>query len=198
MQWGQPREIWIDVGTHLGECTFTCARINPSITVYAFEPDLRLVAQLAATSANFVVSNFVLLPMAVAEQDGCADFHINASDGCSSLLPLSEQGCATWIGGQEFRVESKICVPTIRLDTFMRQMGISQVDFLKIDAQGADLSVVKSAGDRLACIKKITLEVAVAPRSVYVIAYLSERGFVLVCSERQTYDQEENLTFERR
>jgi len=84
--------------------------------------------------------------------------------------------------------------------------GIGRVDFLKVDAQGLDLNVVRSAGSRLRDITKITLEVSVAPKRVYfgepskddVLEFLCSAGFHLVGTEKQSHNQEENLTFLRR
>jgi hypothetical protein len=60
--------IWIDVGFHLGEKTLQFARENPSLIVYAFEPNIRLASHFVNT-----VPNVVLIPMAVAEDDGGKD-----------------------------------------------------------------------------------------------------------------------------
>ncbi len=103
-------------------------------------------------------------------------------------------------------MEHTVTVPTIRLDTFMDRMGIQTVDFLKIDTQGMDLAVVRSAGRRLRDITKITLEVGVAAVPLYVgapckdevLSFFDEAGFALVGAEKQTYGQEENLTFIRK
>jgi FkbM family methyltransferase len=111
--------------------------------------------------------NYFVLPMAVAQTDGIAEPYVNAFEAASSPLPINEQALRSWIGGDVLKVESIVFVPTIRLDTFMKLMKIDKVDFLKIDTQGTDLSVVKSAGDRLPDIAKITLEVDVAPMRLY-------------------------------
>jgi hypothetical protein len=87
----------------------------------------------------------------------------------------------------------------------MDELGIAEVEFLKVDAQGADFSVVRSAGRRLDNIRSIKLEVATTARQLYrgaadkatVTAFLEGRGFRLVETERQSHDQEENLTFAR-
>jgi FkbM family methyltransferase len=197
---GRRAEVWIDVGAHLGELTLPFARRNPLLRVYAFEPNLKLAAQRMG-----VLRNFVVLPMAVAEEDGCADFYVNSYDWSSSLLPIDPEGLSHWIGGEVLREDQKIVVPTIRLDTFMNRAGISNVAYLKVDAQGADLAVVRSAGERLKDIDKITLEVSLTPRPVYhgtpgkaeVLQYMAEHRFLLASSETQTYGQEENLTFVR-
>lgn len=201
LKFGRPGDVWIDVGAHLGELTFAFARRDPALRVYAFEPNLKLAVQRMG-----VLRNFVVLPIAVAEENGCAGFYVNRYDFSSSLLPLDPEGVSRWIGGELLREEQKIVIPTIRLDTFMNRAGISKVAYLKVDAQGADLAVVRSAGERLKDINKITLEVSVTPRPLYsgspqkgeVMRYMTEHHFLLAESETQTHGQEENLTFVRR
>jgi FkbM family methyltransferase len=192
--------IWLDVGAHLGEKSFSAAEQDSSLRVYAFEPNLRIGAQRMGRLPNFVV-----LPLAVAEQDGSAEFHVNKCDAASSLLPFVPEGLDRWIGKEQLCVEQTITVPTIRLDTFLDQSGIQFVEFLKIDAQGADLAVVKSCGDRLRDIDRIELEVQVTPVPLYrdaasrqeVLKYLEDAGFELETSEFQSQGQEENLVFVR-
>jgi hypothetical protein len=63
--------------------------------------------------------------------------------------------------------------------------------------------LVKSAGDRLHDIAKITLEVDITPIRLYagapskdeVVGFLKHFGFSLVSAEAQSNAQEENLTF---
>ena len=194
------QKIWIDVGAHLGEKTFDHAAADESLLVFAFEPNLHVALQAAGRLANYVV-----LPMAVAEQDGVAQFHILSADVASSLLPLDPVGVERWVADQRLEVARTVDVPTIRLDTFMAAAGIAHVDFLKVDAQGADLAVVRSAGDRLGGIDRIELEVQVSERSPYVgastrqevVDFLGSRGYVLERSATQSYGQEENLCFVR-
>lgn len=200
LKWGSLKGIWIDVGAHYGETTVGYANHNPGLTIYAFEPNLRVAAKLMGRAPNYVV-----IPMAVTERDGVADFHVNAFDQSSSLLPMNMEAAGAWTGGEVFKELCTVSVPTIRLDTFMNLMQIDKVDFLKIDAQGADLMVVKSAGSRLRDITRVVLEVSVADKPVYVgepskdevVRFLGDAGFQLVEAEKQSHNQEENLTFAR-
>ena len=57
---------------------------------------------------------------------------------------MDEAARSAWIGGDLLQEEREILVPTTRLDTFMQDNGIASVEFLKIDAQGADFSVIRS------------------------------------------------------
>jgi FkbM family methyltransferase len=192
---------WIDVGAHGGEVTLWHARHNPGLRIYALEPNLRAAAKLMGRAPNYLV-----IPMAVAEKDGCADFYISTFDVASSLLPFNETALRSWIGGEGMKVDSVITVPTVRLDTFMDLTGIGTVDFLKIDAQGADLAVVRSAGSRLKNVRKIALEADVTPIRLYqgsaarhdIVSYLECQGFALTDVEKQSDGQEENLTFVRK
>ncbi len=192
-------ETWIDIGAHHGESSFPNAQNNPGLRVYAVEPNLRAASKLAGRLANYVV-----LPMAIAEKDGSADFYVSVYDHASSLLPFNEEGLRTWMG-QDLKIDSVVTVPTIRLDTLMGMLEIEKVDFLKIDTQGMDLAVLRSAGVRLSDIGMIRLEVWVAPIPLYsgapskdeVVAFLEGSGFSLVETEKQTDGQEENLTFVR-
>ncbi len=192
--------VWVDVGTCRGEATLSHARHNPKLSVFAFEPNLRVASKLIGSAPNFLV-----FPMAVAEQDGAATFYLNEFEMAGSLLPLNEDALRTWVGVQNHKVERAVTVPTIRLDTFMDLVGLERIDFLKIDTQGMDLAVVRSAGRRIRDIARIAVEVAVAPVPLYkgapskgeILTFFREAGFALVRTESQTYGQEENLTFVR-
>lgn len=192
-------KIWIDVGAHLGETTLNAAFENPRLLVFAFEPNWALARRIMARAANFVV-----LPMAVSNCDGLAEFFISCCDGSSSLARMEESGLDHW---KEFdlTVQSTTLVQTIRLDTFMRLCELPSVDYLKVDAEGADLKVVQSAGDRLKDIREIKLEVDVAPNRLYrgapsrdeVVKYMLNCEFKLTGSETQNEGRQENLTFVR-
>lgn len=194
------RHTWIDVGAHEGEQTFPYAAVDRTLLVYAFEPNLQ-----AATRIMGRLRNYVVLPIAIAQRDGSAELHLNAYEQSSSLLPADEEGVKSWVTEQEFKVVGSVTVPTMRLDTFMNRAGIESVDFLKIDAQGLDLEVVKSAGDRLRDVAKIQLEATTASYRQYegasgksaIMEYMESKGFRLAGEESQSHGQEANLTFLR-
>ena len=193
------KRVWLDVGARLGEKTFPSAQLDSGLYVFAFEPNLAVASRRMGNLANFV-----MLPLAVSEKDGSAEFYLNSYDSASSLLRMNPEGKQKWLGGFDFKTISSYQVPTIRLDTFMNSTGIREVEFLKIDTQGIDLSVVKSAGDRLGDIRKITLEVQVSPIPLYdgasnksdVIQFMEKSGFRLTTVEKQSLDQKEVLTFD--
>jgi FkbM family methyltransferase len=192
------RRIWIDVGAHEGELTFPFAAADPSLLVYAFEPNLHAASRIMGRLRNYVV-----LPIAIADRDGSAELQLNAYEQSSSLLPADEAGVKSWVTDLEFKVLGSVTVPTMRLDTFLNGAGIESVDYLKIDAQGLDLEVVKSAGDRLKDVAKVQLEATMvsyrqyegAPDKSAIVQYMESKGFRLTEEEIQSHGQEANLTF---
>jgi len=149
--------------------------------------------------------NFVVLPIAIAERNGSAELHLNAYEASSSLLRADEAGVKSWVTEQEFKVIGSVVVPTMRLDTFMDEAGLESVDYLKVDAQGLDLEVVRSAGDRISDIAKIQLEATTvsyrqyegAPGKSEIVDFMESKGFRLRREESQSHGQEANLTFLR-
>jgi len=194
------RRVWIDVGAHEGETTFPYASVDRSLLVYAFEPNLRAASRIMGRLPNYVV-----LPIAIAAKDGSAELQLNQYEQSSSLLRPDDAGVKAWVTEQQFKVIGSVTVPTMRLDTFLDGAGIARVDFLKIDAQGLDLEVVKSAGDRLADVAEVQLEATTASYRQYegapgksdIVAFMESKGFRLKREESQSHGQEANLTFLR-
>jgi len=192
--------VWIDVGAHEGELTFPFASVDRTLLVYAFEPNLRAASRIMGRLPNYVV-----LPIAVAATDGSAELQLNAYEQSSSLLPADDAGVKAWRSELEFKVIGSVTVPTMRLDTFMNGAGIESVDFLKVDAQGLDLEVVRSAGDRLRDVARVQLEATTASYRQYegapgrseIVEFMESKGFRLAEEESQSHGQEANLTFVR-
>ncbi len=194
------RRVWIDVGAHEGELTFPFASVDRTLLVYAFEPNLRAASRIMGRLPNYVV-----LPIAVAATDGSAELQLNAYEQSSSLLPADDAGVKAWRSELEFKVIGSVTVPTMRLDTFMNGAGIESVDFLKVDAQGLDLEVVRSAGGRLRDVARVQLEATTASYRQYegapgkseIVEFMESNGFRLAEEESQSHGQEANLTFVR-
>src|SRR5207247_8845355 len=110
------------------------------------------------------------------------------------------------VGCQQLNVERTVWVAAIRRHPCIELMRIARSDFRRSDGEGADLAVVRSAGSRLEDIDSSTREVAITPVQLYtgatskelVVGFLQERDFELVRTVRQSFDQEENLTFVRK
>jgi protein O-GlcNAc transferase len=193
-------QVWIDVGAHSGERTFFAAAANPNLLVFAFEPNLKLISKRMG-----LIPNFVALPFAVSESDGCLTYYENIDSFTNSTLPLDPEGLGSWPGDPRgLSLVKTSTVPSIRLDTFLDGAEVDNVDWLKIDTQGTDLPVIRSAGKRIENIQKITAEVKITPNQLYsgethrreMVEFMESSGFKLVREEVITYGQYADLTFE--
>ena len=85
----------------------------------------------------------------------------------------------------------------------MKKLNIGSIFYLKIDAQGHDLVVIRSLEDKISLVDYIECEVQITGFEVYkgqtvkteLIQHMAEQGFILESVARQSYDQEENLYF---
>lgn len=188
----------IDVGAHNGSCLAIPSAKDSTNLVYAIEP----IPALADSIRSHHLPNLFVFNLAIGEQEGSATFYLNFDDQTSSLLEADPQADWSAYEKQLERVES-ISVEVKRLDSFLSENSITEVDLLKVDAQGADLQVLKSAGDLIHNIKRIQVEVQLSPLYVgsadktEIVNYLTSRGFRLALSQPQTEGLEENLDFVR-
>jgi FkbM family methyltransferase len=194
-------KLWIDVGAHLGQETLEAARNDPRLMVFAFEPNWEFARQIMGQAANYVV-----LPMAVSDANGLADFFIRADSGsvASSLFPVNQPALKYW-PDVAYQVKETVQVPTIRLDTFMNLGAIQSVDYLKVDAQGAEFKVIQSAGKRLRDIRKITTEIYLTPEMPYHEAinyssfceFMAANTFLQTTAEIEPNQRHGDFTFVR-
>lgn len=190
--------IVVDVGAHDGQLFAVPQAQNINNTVYAIEPIPELADRLRAHQ----LPNLHVFCFAMGDEEGTHTFHVNQNDATSSLLVAD---CTEpWRAYADRLQEARsLQVPVVRLDSFLEQHSLAEVDLLKIDAQGFDLQVLKGAGDAIHRIKRIIVEVQLTPlyqgsaSKEAIVAYLAERGFRLAGAIPQTEGLEENLEFVR-
>jgi FkbM family methyltransferase len=124
-----------DVGANIGVFTLFASRlVGSSGRVIAFEPIPENACVLRENIARNGCRNVLVLQKAAAEKTGGAEIHLSALCGCHSLISRPDGST----GGT-------LSVETIRLDEVPE---LTSVDLLKIDAEGAELSVLRSLGIR--------------------------------------------------
>lgn len=113
--------------------------------VYVFEPHAKF-----NKSIKEKYPNINLFQQAVFNENAKMVFYEaeNLDDGRSSLLSRD-------IYNKDF---TKKNVNTVRMDKFLKDWGISQIDLLKLDVEGASYEVLEGFGKRLKDLKSVQIE----------------------------------------
>lgn len=121
-----PRTI-IDVGAHVGMSSILFARAYPDAKIIALEPEQANYHLLRRNTASYRNIN-------------CVQAALWNEDGEVNLRPSNAHIKGTFEIGEE-GVEK---VRAITMNTLMSEMGISHIDLLKIDIEGAEKEVFRS------------------------------------------------------
>jgi FkbM family methyltransferase len=159
--------IWIDVGAH------DSAMAPAKGVVLAFEPQLWLWQKVVQQSRG----NPCVFPIPAACAPGEPSFqafHTSANYHSSSLLKVDAQASeqfGSWKGevSQAHDIGGPIdfSVLTLSLEEVITRLPpCRRVEFLKIDAQGFDLSVAKSAGRWIRVVDSVEIETPVRTRGL--------------------------------
>jgi hypothetical protein len=196
-------KIRIDVGANDGGVSIPWLS-DPNVIVYAFEPEPDVYKKLLQNSGGN--PRYHCINKAVSSSEGIFDFYVSIDPSCSSLLPYTEEGLRRWLcpSQRSLGVKQIIKVEAVSLKNFMEGYQISSVDYLKVDAQGHDLDVLKSAGDRLKSVRELVFEVQTtegfelykgSSKLPACLQYMKDMGFALVRVEEYTRNQELNCFF---
>ncbi|MEJ7691766.1 FkbM family methyltransferase [Daejeonella sp.] len=151
-----PNSTILDIGANRGQFALEVLEVLSEVKIYSFEPVKGAFEDLKSLSAEH--PQIIPQESAVSLKTGQTTFHVTESDVGSSLLePLPNQP-SKWL-----TLTEKVTVNTTRLDDFIESGTFDKlpIDLLKVDAQGADMEVVLSAGKFLhpSTIKAILVEV---------------------------------------
>ena len=130
--------ILFDVGANHGACARLLCTIAPTARILAFEPHPASFAILRERMAG--MPSVSLINKAVGDTIGpltLYDFRVG--DG-STQASLRESAVAFY--SDDIVAHAVDCTT---IDDFMAESGIDRIDFLKIDTEGHDLSVLKGA-----------------------------------------------------
>lgn len=135
--------VLFDVGANVGDFSldairsFKQAQKNKNMVVHAFEPIPSSFKSLQETLAK--EKDCFIVNMGLSENAGQAEmFYDDEANKCASLYMR-----------KELSPGSTATIALDRLDAYMDRNNIKKIDLLKIDTEGHELSVLKSAGKYL-------------------------------------------------
>jgi FkbM family methyltransferase len=125
------------------------------------------------------------IPKVLGAQNGYGTLYITKDPACSSLYPPDDVLIQNRPTLDVTSIVSKEKVEISTLDEWTKIKGISKIDFIKLDVQGAELDVLKGTQQRLQSVRMLEVEVQFNPlyKGVPLFGdvdrFLRQRGFSL-------------------
>jgi len=160
----EPGDVVYDIGAYLGSFTLRAARaVGPGGRVVAFEPDPTTRAVLMqSVEENGFSGTVEVVAAAVGERAGRAQLRRHPTDPSQHSIAEGRQG-------------SVVDVDVRRLD----DERWAPPDVVKIDAEGGDLGVLRSLGERVANVRVAIVEYGMHDPATgdAIVAELAAAGF---------------------
>jgi FkbM family methyltransferase len=169
----------VDVGAHSGLISEALDFLYEPRKIWVVEPNPAHGEGLALKFGGS--KRFELVRSCLGQKNGEVSFFIHDFDAASSLFDCKPGHLASF-GFEEGRKEIKVPMTTLE---DMLSIHTGTIDLLKLDCQGAELSVLKGAGPRLKDMRWIYSEVSIdpiyegAPLWGEVHEFLRQSGFEL-------------------
>ena len=191
-----PREApWVifDIGSCEGEDSIRYARLFPAARVWAVEALPVNVDLIKANLSRHGVDRVEVVALALDDTTGHATFHVSSGrpddappdtdwdygNKSSSLLPPDAHlKTHPWV-----HFDNSVQVETDRLDALAQRCGLTAIDYIHMDVQGAELRVLNGAGTLLDSVRVIWMEVEAVPLykdqplKADVERFMASRGF---------------------
>jgi len=197
----------LDIGTSHNAPRGIELRNTYGYPVIFIEPNKDALDRVPANNDDIKVN------AAITSYDGEIEFNFY-QDGTHSVLKTNLEEIHKYIDGYSgtnakvqdwtaWKIEKVKC---FKLNTLIKQLNIDEIMYLKVDTQGHDFEVIKSLEDKLDIVRYKECEVKNTNFEIYknqskkeeIIDYLTKNNFVLISTEKQTFNQEENLIFENK
>ena len=88
-----------------------------------------------------------------------------------------------------------ITVPTKRMETICDEHNISHINYLSIDVEGAEFEVISSINFDKVFIDVIGFENNYRDVSAHIVAYLNDKGYVVIHTAMDIFMIHENSSF---
>lgn len=148
--------VIIDVGASTSEFSTHVANFEAVFRVHAIEPINSNLEKIRdhpkIFKHNLALSN---------SKFNQAKLFVSENSELSSLIPICENLSPVWSNHlEESKVKKVINIKSITLKEFIESQEIDEIEFIKIDAQGLDFEILKSAGNAVSKINALCVETA--------------------------------------
>jgi len=170
-----PVKTVFDVGAATGEKTELFLKFFPEALVYAFEPQKEGSQKLKERMKRFK-DRVRIFDFGLFNKNGEVFLNIAPYRDASSILP-----------SQNFVEEKKESIKVFKLDDFVKQEKIDQIDFIKIDVEGVEKEILEGGVDTFKNkVDNVFVEILPMRRGINsnhfynIIEFFRNNGFIFV------------------
>jgi len=182
LEWFAPKngDIVVDVGAHIGLYSIISSkRVGPKGKVVAIEAD---PSNFEILSRNLGLNNLTNVKAL-----NCIAYSIEAQ------MALADYDTILSGKNQKYpSTEKTVDVQVNTLDNLLQRNGIKQVNWIKIDVEGAELDVLKGAHNTLSNSKDVSILI-----EIHGISHLYKPIMELLCSYNFKIEYEKSFNYQR-
>lgn len=175
---------YFDIGTR-GGFQDDLAPLGFAVDAVGFEPEPEEFARLAAATDPRWASARVV-QQGISPEGGVLSLHMPTENVAASLLTSDEDLGRRFNKTEFFDAGHALEIETVTLASAVRDAGVANLDYLKIDVEGAEYGIFAAAGDVMANVLAIKTEACWLPaRTGQALAgdldrLLTDQGFQLM------------------
>jgi FkbM family methyltransferase len=165
--WVKPGFVVCDIGANIGTYTVPLSRlVGPTGHVVSFEPNRPTCACLRQNIRQNRLGNVTILRAAAGPEVGVADLVVTANNfGEVHLAPATSGDSRGWVDGagpgEPMNGLARVAVTTV--DAEVARLGLTRVDFIKIDVEGFELAALRGAVRTLAGNANLVVQTEIVP-----------------------------------
>jgi FkbM family methyltransferase len=170
-----PSATIIDGGANIGSYSLMINQLGSGSRVYSFEPVKSTFEKLKKNVANY--NNIIPVEKGLYKENCTKEINIFISDTHSSLYDIQ---------GLPYESSGKQTIELVSGDDFMKDHKISEIDFLKIDIEGAEFDAILGFEKNIAkgTIKAIQFEygyINISTKKLLIdyYDYFESKGYIL-------------------
>ena len=166
--------------------------LDSLLQVHCFEPnpsEVDGIGRSVTDSIKKTTEPTTVYPFALCGSSGSVTLNVSVRPGSTSTLEPNKELLSRFAAdnfSQMQELVKRIEVPAVSMHDFMSKAELGWIDFIKLDTQGNELEILKSAGDYIDSVSVIMTEVEMIPlyknQPLFhdVSQFLCSRGFELI------------------
>ncbi len=142
----KPNDVFFDIGANIGVISLIAANILSEGYVHAFEPSEHHLQKLLRNIRANGFQNLQVNPFGLSDEEAVHELYLPVEQenqirntGRATVNEIENED-------EDFKKET---IETRTLDSYVEEKGVNRIDFMKIDVEGEELSVLRGGRETI-------------------------------------------------